>query len=95
MTRTLYEAAALIYGLVTLVTLMIVAMWLGERTAVLLMVGAQVSAYGCQVLAAMGHIFATDEPEPSREVKWLVGVSWCLWAVSAVFAGAAIAIMVL
>lgn len=91
MTRTLYEAAALVYGLVVLVMLTVIAMWLGDRDAVIAMLGALVFAYGCQVFTAIVHVGASE----GKDFALAFYASLVLWALSAACGAWAIVLMVL
>lgn len=86
MTR-LYEAAALAYGLVTLILLTAVAAGFHDVFAVKCMVGAMVAAYACQVFTAWTTFWPAE-----RWINWLGLVAW---AISVAFGGAAIWSMVL
>jgi len=76
-----FEIAALVYGLVTLVLLTVVALVLGDRVAVLLMLGAVCSAYVCQAAFAMAITARED---------WLVKMASATWAASVIFSVAAV-----
>jgi hypothetical protein len=92
MTR-LYEIAALAYGLFAMTLITGVALWLGDRSAALLMVGCVCAAYVCQVAAAIA-----DRPDNATEAQVYTVALVCAsiaWAASILFALAAIAHMVL
>lgn len=90
MTR-LYEIAALAYGLFAMTLLTGVALWLGDRSAALLMIGCVCAAYVCQAAAG----FADAAPHSANTDAWFANIAIVAWIISILFALAAIAHMVL
>lgn len=86
MTR-LYEIAALAYGLFAMTLLTGVAVWLGDRSAALLMIGCVCAAYVCQCATAYFVV--------APETMFFGRVGYVSWCVSILFALAAIGHMVL
>lgn len=86
MTNRDYEIAALVYGLLALALLTVAAISIGDRVAVLLMVGSVCAAYLCQTAGALYL---------RHDVIWLARSSYISWIASVAFSVAAIVRMVL
>lgn len=81
----LYEAAALAFGMLTLVLLTAIAMWMGNHAAVRMMIGCILAAYFCQVC---GGVFERNG------VRWVQAASFVFWLASVVLGALAVWLMV-
>lgn len=84
-----FAAGAMAFGAVTLALLTAMAMWLGDATAVKIMLGSTVLAYLCQWAAATAWLMPSGDGN-----KWLARSALTLMLGSWAFGAAAIWYMV-